>query len=164
MYNCKYKLYKVQCPNITVTTDNGALTLLPALLHRGRNFLHLLFRKITKKYFFLKLLLLRPNHEFKVFVCFSSFNFPSDCCQPCLWFSSAGVTVADETLSFAEYIFNYPNYQISRCQNKSKYCPPCPPLRGRLEREIEPKKYKLIHAAFSFTLLSVKQSKKRKSH
>ena len=164
MYNCKYKLYKVQCPNITVTTDNGSLTLLPALLHRGRNFLHLLFRKITKKYFFLKLLLLRPNHEFKVFVCFSSFNFPSDCCQPCLWFSSAGVTVADETLSFAEYIFNYPNYQISRCQNKSKYCPPCPPLRGRLEREIEPKKYKLIHAAFSFTLLSVKQSKKRKSH
>ena len=112
----------------------------------------------SQKYFFLKLLLLRPNHEFKVFVCFGCFNFPSDCCKPCLWFSSAGVTVADETLSFAEYIFNYPNYQISRCQNKSKYCPPCPPLRGRLEREIEPKKYKLIHTAFSFTFLSVKRS------
>ena len=49
MYNCTYHtLYKVQCLNITVTTDNGALTLLPALLHRGRNFLLFLFRKITK--------------------------------------------------------------------------------------------------------------------
>ena len=52
MYNCTYYiLYIVQCPNITVTTDNGALTLLPALLHRGRNFLHFLFRKFTKIFF-----------------------------------------------------------------------------------------------------------------
>ena len=163
MYNCTYcTLYIVQCLNITVTTDNGALTLLPALLHRGRNFLHFFFRKITK-YFFLKLPLLRTNHEFKVFVCFGCFNFPSDCCKPCLWFSSAGVTVADETLSFAEYIFNYPNYQISRCQNKSKYCPPCPPLRGRLEREIEPKKIQTNPRSFFFHISCKKNRARKKS-
>ena len=59
---------------------------------------------------------------------FFSFIFSPNC-NPCSWGSIAGVTVADGTLSFAEYIFNYPNYQISRCQNKSKYCPSHPPLR-----------------------------------
>ena len=68
---------------------------------------------------------------------------------------------SEGSLSFAEYIFNYPNYQISRCQNKSKYCPSHPPLRRAVEAEgIEIQNTKNQPASFSiqsnlFVFLSV---------
>ena len=137
--------------NMVLTTDNGAPTLLPALLHRGRIFLFSSPKKMLLIQVFTSV-----DQRFKLFN-FCRFILFLVIVSPVYGFH-CGRYRSGRTLSFAEYIFNYPNYQISRCQNKSKYCPPCPPLRGRLEREIEPKKYKLIHTAFSVTFLSVKRS------
>ena len=137
-----------------MTTDNGAPTLLPALLDRG----HILIFNFHKKCKLSKKLpFLIKDMIFNFFSFIISLN-----CNPCSWGSIAGVTVADGTLSFAEYIFNYPNYQISRCQNKSKYCPPCPPLRGRLEREIEPKKIQTNPCSFFFHISCSKRELEKK--